>query len=1162
MNPKLRKSFLPLSAVLALMGVPFAVQAQETETPEVKVFNITSYGYVYDLAKSGETIAFGKLDLKKTAEKTYYLQVTNARPEQVSVTSTDGRMFDPSVSTVPSQKQDKDGKPYYEFKVAAHSGNEEGDFTGTVTVSVAGGNSLDFTTTLTVMNLSKETIADFKQTALEVGWNAEVNYTGAAVINNVEYVINPNTGLKSGIKAFIGDSTGDICLEISRYDPEVQPGRHVNFTSHTSSRDLDNASWPCVAYTLKPDSEWTHPTWSELADAPEKADVGKYVSVKGCVFSEQTSPGSDGKYYMTFKKGNKDVKCVVPNNLNNYFNGLPDSYKTGEVEIIGSVTLDIIDWNKGNETFIIPRYIRNSAPDKALKTGEWLIESQNLTAGRSDKWKAQISATDDPFVYEIEKLIDNKDGKTRMILSPEGNALDIMTGEMFRFSETYLQTWEDGDDEGERIALGRGANIRLLVGSDEKVTNPGYIGYIYKNDAGSTEFIWDKNSTWTKYEAPSFTINEYQPWGLTVLESESEISLRRTSVGRSYTDSSYRVLLSDDTAPSDLTFTVADPSYFRVGLSEPKDDRGTYYSLLLTLLPQNEAGTYATTFTVADKAGKSQTFSLKAEVLDLRCPTIKEFKEKAVTMRLGDEVVYTGTAHVNVAGKSTVYASDETGSIVLSCLPEVSEGIEQGMYVSFTGSAVYISGKPEDDVKYPSWKCMSMERKMDLYPTWKEPERVTLTTTPTLEDCGKYVSVKNVTFKSESIDYLSGMFAREDGTNDLWYEFVDEQGNIYNVHPLEGSANRYGFGIPEEFKATENPVKLEIVGYCFGGSRTNGYPQPYINPQYIRTVEPKNPLPEGEWEMNAYSIMYDTQENPWTVTVTQDPENPYIYMFQDFVYGNGRSSSSDRHCIIKGELDDTCKELHIISGEPFDLEQYNESVECWFAFVDQFDRTGATPEQEPMRRGTEAVCPREDNKITIPVGFSYTVYGNIWTDPEHIYWGSRWSHFGLWKGGAELKAVIPYPVPQNLTATVEDTSVNLKWDPVTSSEYELTGYAVYYNDNLVDKTAVGVTEYTVNNVRGKARFKVTALFGEDESKPSNEVEVQVTGLEGISDSAVSVNAVDGGIEIAAGGAEARIVSTIGTVIYSGRIDGTERIATGSGIFIVSVNGHTYKLMVK
>ncbi len=1159
-----RLKLLPLSAAVMLIGDAPAIGAEESQQPEVKVLNITSYGYAYDLAESGETIDFGKVDLKKTVEKTYYLQLSNALPNQVTVTSTKGEMFDPVVSTTPSEKTDANKNPYYELTVAAHSGNEEGVFEGNITVSVAGGNSLTFKTGITVMNLSQSSISTFKETALEVGWNAEVNYTGDAVIKNVEYTLNPNTGKKASMKVFISDNTGDICLEIPKYDAQVQSGRHITFASHTSSRDLDNASWPCISYTLGEDA-WTYPEWSRLEGAPVKADAGKYVSVGGCVFkSETTRQNPNDKYYMTFTKGDTEVKCVVPDALNNYTDGLPEGYKTGEVEIIGSVVLDVVDYNIGNETFLIPKYIRKSVPAKSLETGEWQLEAYNLTADRKDIWKAKINATDDPFVYEIEKLIDNKDGKIRMILSPEGDAIDIITGDAFQYSESYLQTWTDGDEEGTRLLMGRGAPIRLLAGNDGKVTNPDYFGYTYNN----VEYVWDKASTWTKSETPSFTVNDCTPWGaLQPVEAGHEFSIRRTCIGKSYTNSRYRVILDDGTEPSDIRFVVEHPEYFSVGLSEAKENNGTYYDLLLTLLPQSESGTYESSFTVSDKTGTSRDYIVRAEVLDLRCATIKEFKEKAVTMTLNDEIVYTGHAHVNAINRnvgSEIYVSDETGAIRLTCMAGTGEDIEQGMYISFSGSPTHVSGNPEEDVDYPNWKCISVECSMDIYPTWSYPERVTLESQPTLSDCGKYVSVKNVTFKSESIDYLQGMFASEDGTHLLWYEFEDENGNIYKVHPEGGAKNRYGFGIPEEYKDTENPVKLEIVGYCYGTSRSNGYPEPYINPQYIRPVEPTNPLLEGEWQMNAYSIMYDTQEKPWIVTVKQDPENPYMYEFEDFVYGNGHSHSSDTHCVVRGELDDTCNELHLISGTPFDLETYNKEVECWFALVKDFDRTGATPEQDPLPRGCEAACKRDGNTITIPVGFSYTVYGNIWTDPSHPYWPSRWSHYGIWKEDATLSAMVPYPVPENLTATVDGTDVVLKWDPVVTMEYDLRGYAVYYNDNFVDKTSADVTTYTVGNVRGTARFKVTALFGdkEEESKPSNEAQVSVVGIEETVNTEVIVKGLQGAIAIEACGEHAIVSTASGISVYDGVVNGAERISVAPGIYLVNIEGKVYKIMVK
>lgn len=1142
----------PFMLAVALSGA----WAFQLSAAEVRVYETTPWGALSRL-ESGSDIAFGSVDIKSKSEKTYYISLTEAVVNDVTLSSTEPDMFNMRVSSAPSALVDDAGNQCYELTVAATAGETVGQKTAVLSVTVTGQETpVTLNASMNVMNLSASTISGFIETAVSAGWSAVTSYTGKAEIRAVHYHLMPD-GSKSGMQVFVHDDTGDLAIDLPGYDREVQPGRALSFRGHTTSKKAEGATWVGVDYSLNDVTEWVYPSVESIETAPSMADVGKVVSLKGCVYKSQTSQANPGQssFFITFTKGGKDVKCKIPDSSNRYINGLGEAYKSGDVEIIGAVISDAVDFMTGPEPFIIPTYIRGAAPETPLAEGEWSLEAYNVRRESNDQWKATVNSTEDPFVYQVENLIDGKDGKITLYVAPDGKSVDIITGEQFKYSESFLQAWES-DGEDSFAVLGRGATVSMPLDDDGIIQCPLRIGYVYANDGNPIDYIWE-GLKGKKYVQPSFEIQVRQPWGYESVADGSVLKLRRTSVERSYTDDTYLIKLGDNLSPSDLTFTVETPDVFEAGII---GNEQSGYNLHLALKPQREANTYTSALTISDPSGLSQTFSITCEVRDLRCADIKAFKELASTMSLNDELIYTGQAHVNHKDGNTLYLSDASGNMILQCLTGATDGIEQGMIVSFTGTCSY-----QGDTEYPNWKGISVEHRLDIFPNWDYPERKTIDHELTSEDYGKYVSIKNVSFKSFSEDILSGMFAREDGTNLLWYEFEDENGVVYNVHPEGGAQNRYGFGIPKEFENKD--VKLEIVGVVFGGSRYNGYPTPYINPQYIRLMEPANPLPEGEYTMNAYSIMWDTQEKPWIVTVTRDEENRYLYSLQDLVYGNGHSPSADTHCTVKAELDDTCTELHIISGQQFDEIFSNAEVEYYLAFADSFDRSGHTPEQEPLAKGTEAVCTREGNTLTIPLLISYTCYGNIWRDPEHEYWANRWSHFGLWKDGATLAYVTPYPVPENLKAEINDRTVILSWDPCVSDEYQLSGYRVYYNGTPLVDLDRNTVSYTISNVRDNSiDFCVSSLWGDDneESRQSEVVTVEIdNGINDLSGVSSTVLPVEGGILIT-NPVETRVAvyNLSGSCVWSSDVIGSRKVAVEAGVYLVRINGRSYKLYVR
>ena len=80
--------------------------------------------------------------------------------------------------------------------------------------------------------------------------------------------------------------------------------------------------------------------------------------------------------------------------------------------------------------------------------------------------------------------------------------------------------------------------------------------------------------------------------------------------------------------------------------------------------------------------------------------------------------------------------------------------------------------------------------------------------------------------------------------------------------------------------------------------------------------------------------------------------------------------------------------------------------------------------------------------------------------------------------------------PSNLTAELQEPDVILNWD-AASADRSLTGYRVYRNGlSIADVT--GITYTDPNVPTGTHTYFVTGVYGQYESTPTNEVEVEHT----------------------------------------------------------------------
>ena len=128
---------------------------------------------------------------------------------------------------------------------------------------------------------------------------------------------------------------------------------------------------------------------------------------------------------------------------------------------------------------------------------------------------------------------------------------------------------------------------------------------------------------------------------------------------------------------------------------------------------------------------------------------------------------------------------------------------------------------------------------------------------------------------------------------------------------------------------------------------------------------------------------------------------------------------------------------------------------------------------------------------------------------------------------------------------------------------ETTGYNVYRDGQLVATTSNDVLEFTdTEAANGNHTYVVSAQYGDTESMPSNEVTIDVTtGINSLmADGSLTVN----GRNIEFNGAGSLAIATPdGRTIYSSNgTTGTVSVPVRRGVYVVTFNGKSQKLIVR
>lgn len=133
----------------------------------------------------------------------------------------------------------------------------------------------------------------------------------------------------------------------------------------------------------------------------------------------------------------------------------------------------------------------------------------------------------------------------------------------------------------------------------------------------------------------------------------------------------------------------------------------------------------------------------------------------------------------------------------------------------------------------------------------------------------------------------------------------------------------------------------------------------------------------------------------------------------------------------------------------------------------------------------------------------------------------------------------------------------------TAGELELKGYNVYRNGEKVNDTLVAEPAFS-DTAEGTNVYAVTAVYeGKGESRGSNRVELSLSGLTDLG-LGITVKAVGKAIVISGAEGQAVVVNALDgkTIFATGHASNTEKVATGSGIYLVKAGNTVSKVIVK
>ena len=129
---------------------------------------------------------------------------------------------------------------------------------------------------------------------------------------------------------------------------------------------------------------------------------------------------------------------------------------------------------------------------------------------------------------------------------------------------------------------------------------------------------------------------------------------------------------------------------------------------------------------------------------------------------------------------------------------------------------------------------------------------------------------------------------------------------------------------------------------------------------------------------------------------------------------------------------------------------------------------------------------------------------------------------------------------------------------------EIQGYNIFRNGEKINKAPVAETSYADTNApAGANSYRVTVVYNAGTSKGSNEVRIDLSGVDDIEAAAITIEAADKAIVISgAEGAEITVAAVDGKVIYNAEGAACTRVPAATGVYVVKAGAKVAKVIVK
>ena len=176
--------------------------------------------------------------------------------------------------------------------------------------------------------------------------------------------------------------------------------------------------------------------------------------------------------------------------------------------------------------------------------------------------------------------------------------------------------------------------------------------------------------------------------------------------------------------------------------------------------------------------------------------------------------------------------------------------------------------------------------------------------------------------------------------------------------------------------------------------------------------------------------------------------------------------------------------------------------------------------------------------------------------------GKKWTQFGAVLPEGTRYFAIRCTSPQQFAAIIDDVSFIKAGSPVPSAILE--GYNIYCDGTKMNSTPVKGRSYSAP-VNGSAHsYRVSAVYDRGESRMSPEACIDGAGIGSVSLAGYNIVVMDGYISVSGLRGDCVSVSGIdGRIVSSCKpVADTFRIPVESGVYLVTVNGVTTKIVVK